>query len=241
MGTTAGGPPRPAPRGAGRVGDTAGRAARPRPSAGGSGRPDRRPPVLGSVVVTAAALVLAACGTGGDDATPATAPTAATNGVAGMGREAGAGMSVDAPRVPPVFGYHDGERVFFIHTEVSDAKIAGLLEQMMGSPVPVVESLARLPDGTLGAVYVFTNGVKPEDTPLGPLNFQPDVFDSAPGDDDYSPLRQIVEVTWNDGSQPEVLTAVQEITAAESAGRLTLEPTGVVVNAPLLTWPGGRR
>lgn len=159
-----------------------------------------------------------------------------------MGGEAAMGaMSPDAPRVPPVFGYYDGEPIAFIHTEVSDPAIAQALEGMMGSPVPTVASLAEVPEGARGVVYVFTNGIVPDDTPAGPLGFQPDVFDSAPGDDDYTPLREIVEVTWTDQAQARLLTAAADIRTAADDGTVTLERTGVVVNAPLLTWPGGQR
>lgn len=149
-------------------------------------------------------------------------------------------MSIDAPRVPPVLGYYDGEHIAFIHTEASDPVIAQVLQGMMGSPVLVVTSLADVPDPVRGTVYVFANGVVPEDTPVGPIGFQPDVFDSAPGDD-YTPLREVVEVTWNDDAQAELLTSAAEIQAAEADGRLNLEDTGVVVNTPFLTWPGGQR
>lgn len=209
------------------------------PRAQRSGQQRRRLALVG--VVTALALLGAACGTGDEPTlTQPTSPGAGAtspDGMDGGGRQ----MDADAPRVPPVFAYYDGERVFFIHTEVSDPKIADALRSMMGSPVPVVARLAQVPDGVLGDVYVFTNGVKPQDTPLGPLNFQPDVFDSAPGDEDYTPLRRIVEVTWSEGSQARVLKSVDEITRAQAAGELTLKPTDVVVNAPLLTWPGGQR
>lgn len=150
-------------------------------------------------------------------------------------------MSPDAPRVPPVFGYHDGKPIAFVHTEVSHPTIAGILEDMMGSPVPVVASLADVPDKARGDVYVFTNGVVPDDAPAGPLGFQPDVFDRAPNEDGYTPLVEIVEVTWENQAQAQLLTAVDEIAAAEADGDLTMERTGVVVNAPLLTWPGGQR
>jgi hypothetical protein len=214
-------------------------AARPGRSA--ARRPRSRRFTLGAVLA-AGALVLAACGSGTDDPTvsapdnPATAATEEQTG--GAMTE---GMNADAPRVPPVFAYYDGEEIFFIHTEVSDETIAQALQQMMGSPVPVVPALADVPDEAQGDVFVFTNGVKPDDTPLGPLGFQPDVFDSAPGDAEYTPLRRIVEVTWSAGAEPEVLTSVEQIQQAQSAGRLTLKPTGVVVNAPFLTWPGGQR
>ncbi|HEX2028115.1 MAG TPA: hypothetical protein VHF25_08975 [Nitriliruptorales bacterium] len=154
----------------------------------------------------------------------------------GMGQ-----VAADAPRVPPVFGYYDGEPIAFIHTEVSDPIIARLLGSMMGSPVPVVPALAKAPDETVGTVYVFTNGIVPRDTPAGPIGFQPDVFDSAPGDETYSPLREIIVVTWTDQDRARVLTTAGEVEAAAADGSTILEPTGVVVNMPLLTWPGGGR
>lgn len=153
----------------------------------------------------------------------------------------GGGMNVDAPRVPPVFAYYDGAEIAFIHTEVSDPVIAQVLEGMMGSPVPVVESLAAVPDEARGTVYVFTNGIVPQDTPAGPVGFQPDVFDSAPGDEDYTPLREIVQVTWTDEADAQLLTTAEEVQAAEAADRVELQDTGVVVNAPFLTWPGRQR
>lgn len=61
-----------------------------------------------------------------------------------------------------------------------------MLTAMMGSPVLIVPSLARVPAEALATVYVFSNGVTP-DGPRGPLGFQPDVFDSAPGDEAHSP------------------------------------------------------
>jgi hypothetical protein len=150
-------------------------------------------------------------------------------------------MTADAPRVPPVFGYYGGEGVFFIHTETSDADIASTLEEMMGSPVPVVESLAETPEDARSAVYVFTNGVVPDDTSSGPLGFAPDVFDTAPGDEEYTPLRELMLVTWSVADDARVLTSVQEVLDAEASGELDIEDTGIVVNMPLLTWPGGQR
>jgi hypothetical protein len=158
------------------------------------------------------------------------------------GDEGGMGMmSPDAPRLPAVFAYHDGEEIAFVHPEVSDPDIADVLSGMMGSPVPVVEALADVPEQARGTLYVFTNGLVPSDTPTGPLGFQPDVFDSVPGDATYTPLREIVMVTWQDESDARLLTSTEEVEAAGADGLVTLEPSGVVVNAPVLTWPGGQR
>jgi hypothetical protein len=212
------------------------------------------------LVLTAitAMLVLAACSGGDDPAVSAPPAQTAQDQAADASpqaeqaetdddmAESGMGgdmedMAADAPRIPPVLGYYGGEQVFFIHTEASDSQIAQTLEGMMGSPVPVVESLAEVPDDARSPVYVFTNGVTPTDTPAGPLGFQPDVFATAPGDEDYTPLRELLLVTWAEDAQPRVLTSAQEVTDAEAAGEVSVERPGVVVNIPLLTWPGGQR
>lgn len=150
-------------------------------------------------------------------------------------------MAADVPRVPPVFGYYADREVFFIHTEASDPEVARTLEGMMGSPVPAVPSLADVPEDARANVYVFANGLRPRGTPAGPLGFQPDVFDSAPADPEYTPLREIVFVVWADEGEARLLTSAEEIHDAEAAGEVSLDESGVVVNMPLLTWPGGER
>lgn len=193
------------------------------------------------VVIAAVTLGVGVWWTYGLDRGPDMTAGAATTSMGDMTGDDMAMSSPEAPRIPPVFAYYRGEPIAFVHTEVSDVEIAGVLEGMMGSPVPVVASLADLPEAARGTVYVFTNGLTPADTPAGPLGFQPDVFTRVPGDDGYTPLVEIVEVTWTDPSQATLLASVDQITAAESDGAVTSNRSGVVVNAPLLTWPGGQR
>jgi hypothetical protein len=141
-------------------------------------------------------------------------------------------------RLPPVAVYYDGEEIFMVHPEASDPDIADALTEMMGgSPVLVVPELAGVPEAARADVYVFANGLEG----MGPLGFQPDVFSSAPGDEDYSPLRTIVEVTWHDEDEARELRSADEVEAAAEAGELELTETDVVVNMPVLTWPGGER
>ncbi len=157
----------------------------------------------------------------------------------GMEEMGGPGME-DAPTIPPVHGYYDGQDVLFVHTEASDQQVADMLTGMMGSPVLVVPQLADVPGSALATVYVFTNGVQP-DGPRGPFGFQPDVFDSAPGDDAYSPLRALNLVSWRDAGAAEVVRSAEEAVAAIDDGRLSVERPGVIVNMPFLIWPGGER
>lgn len=141
------------------------------------------------------------------------------------------------PSVPFVQGYAEGQEVSFIHTEVSDSKVAQTLTGMVRSTVLVVPSLAQAPDALLNNVYVFTNGVRGR----GPLGFQPDIFDSTPKDANYSPLRRLNLVTWKEGHDTRELKAMPELREAEAKGELTISQPGIVVNMPMLTWPGGRR
>lgn len=140
-------------------------------------------------------------------------------------------------RLPTVKGFYDGQEVTFVHTEASDTKVANRLTGMVSSPVLVVPELGNVPDSALGNVYVFANGVKG----AGPLGFQADVFDSAPTDPIYSPLRELNLVTWTSGVHARVLASAGEIQAAAREGEIRISRSGIVLNMPFLTWPGGHR
>jgi hypothetical protein len=138
---------------------------------------------------------------------------------------------------PPVTGYTEGQQVQFSHTEASDPKIAELLTEMKSSPVLVVPALAQAPESMLANVFVFKNGVRGG----GPLGFQPDIFDNPPGTAGYSPLRRLNLVGWKDGTSARELKSAAAVKEAEAKGELAIEQPGVVVNMPMLTWPGGQR
>ncbi|MBI2320089.1 MAG: hypothetical protein HYU75_24585 [Betaproteobacteria bacterium] len=139
--------------------------------------------------------------------------------------------------VPPVDGFTEGQAIRFIHTEASDPQVAALLTKMKGSPVLVVPELAKVPKELLANVYVFKNGVKGN----GPFEFQPDVFDNPPGMKGYRPLRAVNLVTWKNEAAARELRSAAEVKKAIDGGELVVEQPGVVVNMPLLTWPGGNR
>ena len=151
---------------------------------------------------------------------------------------ASGGMDAKAPgSVPPGRAYLDGQEIYFIHTEVSDADVAKLLSDMMKSPVIHVPALSQVPATALADVYVFKNGVKG----MGPLGFQPDIFDNPPGSVGYSPLRRLTLVTWQDPAGARELKSLVDLRSAESRVEVTLEKAPVVINMPFVTWPGGKR
>lgn len=146
-------------------------------------------------------------------------------------------MAARVPRFPPVRGFGDGGVVFFIHSESSDPKISEVLSLMMGSPVITVPELSKVPDALLANVYVFKNGGKG----MGPLGFQPDIFDHLPGSPGYRPLRRISFVTWKNPAMGHELKSAGKLMQARAKGELHIERTNVVVNMPMLMWPLGRR
>lgn len=135
--------------------------------------------------------------------------------------------------VPPVDGFMEGQRIRFIHTEASDPEVAGLLTKMKGSPVLTVPSLAKAPAEMVATVYVFTNGVPGE----GPFKFQPDVFDSPPGQAGYTPLRALALVSWKDPQTARELKSAEEVRQALAQGAIAIKQPGVVINMPMITWP----
>ncbi len=181
--------------------------------------------LLAAFAVALLVFAFAACG-GDDNESRAT-------GGGGMGS-----MSASAEgQLPAVGGFYDGQRVMFVHPETSDAKVGKVLTEMMASPVVVVPELGDIPDRALADNFAFQNGVRGD----GPFGYQPDVFDSAPGDEGYSPLRALHLVSWKKGAKARVLRSVKEVKGAEEAGDLTVDSTEVVVNMPFVKWPGGSR
>lgn len=207
--------------------------------------------VIGFIVVTLAACGSAETGEQQEQTEKASANTGTTDTTAGATTEAAAmggemeatgmdgGMTIpnNVPRLPPVMAYYEGEEIFFVHPEASDKETADLLTNMMGSPVLVVPELEQVPEEALSKVYVFTNGIKGD----GPLGFQPDVFDSAPGDENYSPLRRLYLVTWKDEGEAREIKTLRGVIEARESGEVEIERQDTVINEPFLTWPGGQR
>lgn len=180
-----------------------------------------------------AAVLLAAC----SEPAPAPTPEPGQTPTAMAGMRVTPGQRGTGDLAPLVRGLYKGMEVTFIHTEASDPQVANMLTSMMGPQVLLVPGLSQSPEGALANVYVFTNGVLGG----GPFGFQPDVFDTVPSDEGYSPLRKVNMVTWQSGRQPQELRSVQDLRAAESAGEVRIAATGTVVNMPILEWPGGHR
>lgn len=54
-------------------------------------------------------------------------------------------------------------------------------------------------------------------------------------------FRTLNLVTWQDERSARELRSAAEVRAAEGRGDVTVRRPGVVVNMPMVTWPGGQR
>jgi len=147
-------------------------------------------------------------------------------------------FNVDVPVIMPIIdGYYKGNMVYFVHTEISDSAMADMMSKMINFPTLHVPELKNISEDQMAKVYVFTNGV-PGSEPYGggPFMFQIDVFDSIPGQAEYSQFRIPYLVTWNDDAKSRILTSESAILKAESGGEITIEKSTFVVNAPMITW-----
>ena len=147
-------------------------------------------------------------------------------------------FNVNVPiTIPMIDGYYNGEKVFFIHTEFSTSDMANAASMMINFPTLHASELQEISSEETGKMYAFTNGV-PGTGPYGggPFMFQIDIFDSIPGQPEYSQLRVVHLVTWNDGSTPRILTSVDELLQAQINDELTIQMTDIVVHAPMIIW-----
>jgi len=140
------------------------------------------------------------------------------------------------PKVLPlVRGFTDGNEVFYITTEVSDEKLANYLSNLSNSRVVYTPALKYTPAQSLANIYEFTNGIKGS----GPDGFQPNVADSQPGNNKYSPLWKVNLVTWNNSTTPRELTSEDDIVNAFKNKELTIKLTDIIVNCPFVQWKDG--
>ncbi len=138
--------------------------------------------------------------------------------------------------IPLVRGLYDGKDVFYVTTEASDSGAASVLTNFTNFPVTFAPSLTKTPPTASANIYLFKNGVKG----AGIMGFQSQVVDSIPGDAKYSPLWRVNIVEWKDTTSATILGSDDEVLAAASNGKVTITPTNVVVNCPIVQWDGNK-
>ena len=126
-------------------------------------------------------------------------------------------------------GYVNGKIAYFIATDASDSQIAASITNNTGFKVNFAPNLASTPESARQQGYVFVNGIKTSESPMG---FQLGVATALPGEKGYSPLSQLNFVTWNTNASPRILKSAAEIMAADKNGELSIAKTSIVINSP---------
>ena len=143
--------------------------------------------------------------------------------------------------IPLLRGLYDGKDILLITTEVSDKIMKDQIGNFTGYPVNYAANLTMSQD--IGNLWIFKNGVKGP----GLMGFQANVVDSIPGDSKYTPLWRVSVVEWkntttgaNATATPSILGSDDTIAKAASKGQITITPTKVVVNCPIVHWGGNK-
>ncbi|CAN5161755.1 hypothetical protein BH11PSE10_BH11PSE10_17040 [soil metagenome] len=134
--------------------------------------------------------------------------------------------------VPVLSGWFEGEEVFYITTDVSHADVAQAkganFAPRLADALPVGKPVPGQPS-SVDKVYAVTNFQ------------QASIFASAPfpmgstsRDTAYSPLWQMVKVSWTAGSTPQTLKSEEAVLAAADRGAVVLVSTRVVLNCPIV-------
>jgi len=141
--------------------------------------------------------------------------------------------------IPLMSGLYDGKPVSFITTEVSDKAMKDQMGNFTGSPVNYAPNLTKAQN--IGDLWIFKNGVKG----AGLMGFQVTVFNSIPGDPAYTPLWRVNLAEWKtttgtNATTPTILGSDDIIGNAVKKGQITVTPTNVVVNCPIVQWGGNK-
>ncbi len=191
------------------------------------------------------AMVLTACGGGIASAPtrtprPATPtpipPTSTPQAVSGAGQIEEKVLVADvldyaltSDQWPGAFGFvtfrlhqalHNGEPIYYIRTDASDPTFAeenGLVH------VPLLNVVAGSPD-LANPLYMFDGDRTP-------------VIGAAPGDEAYSSLFQIHQVSVADDAL--TLDSAETVEQAAADGAATVETKSIYVNYPVVKWSGG--
>lgn len=155
--------------------------------------------------------------------------------LAGCAAPTRSGLPASLPEtinLPLIQGWFDGRKAYYVTTDISDAAMAAMVGgnhvPRLANALPPEPKIPGAPSST-DRIYVFPNGDQANVLPSAPEPLGPGNTSNA-----YSPLWQIVKVTWNPNVPAVLLKSEQDVLEAEDAGRVTVEPTRIVVNCPVV-------
>ncbi len=139
-------------------------------------------------------------------------------------------------KIPLHQGFFDSNPVYYIITDSNDKQTAYSISQNQKWKVELAPALSNIPNQALAYVYIFTNGINGNGTD----GFQNNVFSNSAAQKDYSPIRTIINVSWNIGRTPEILDSMKKILDANMTGKVRLTSSSAIMNMPQIIWPDGK-
>jgi ABC-type glycerol-3-phosphate transport system substrate-binding protein len=168
-------------------------------------------------VVAVLSLAAAACSKSTKSPTAtSSSPTAS----ASASESAAAIPTATTITLPVTYGFYDGHVDTMLSTDVSNKAQATALH------VNYSAAMLTQAAGTYPSLFRVSGRAAAG---------QPQVFGSEPGKPDYSPLWQEITVTWKLGVTPVLLTKDDQVRELAGKGMLTLTPTPIVLNCPIVT------
>ena len=149
---------------------------------------------------------------------------------------------IDPPEkahLPLLRGWFEGQEVLYVTTDASDADMA---RAKHANYAPLLANALPDPQASTSSGMQRMQRLGATDRVYGTTNFeQASVFASAPRPvgpanayTAYSPLWQLVQVTWVDATQARTLRSEEEVLDAQDKGQITLQITRVVLNCPII-------
>lgn len=167
------------------------------------------------VFAVSIALAGAACSSSSKTA----APTTSSGSPGSSGSSPATVPSATTIDQPVTYGYYDGHVDTMLSTDVSN-KNEAKAKHINYSGALLLQSAGKFP-----SLYEVSGTAAPG---------QALVFSSEPGENDYSPLWHEITVKWNAAAKPVVLTSDNQINTLAGKHELTITPTGVVLNCPIV-------
>ena len=120
---------------------------------------------------------------------------------------------------PAFHGYYDGHKDTFLNTDVSDKTQAAEMH------INYSAVLKAVPMSATSEIYLVQGNAAAGQIP---------VFGSEPGEASYTPLWHEMMVTWKAGVTPVLLVKDDQIKALAGKGQLTMTPTHIILNCPIV-------
>nr|WP_298147404.1 hypothetical protein [uncultured Pseudomonas sp.] len=133
--------------------------------------------------------------------------------------------------LPLLMGWFDGQKVYYITTDSSDAQMAAAMHAnfvpRLANALP--EQPGPHPLATYDRIYKFVGREQPSVLPSIPQPLGAGNQDIA-----YSPLWHLYTVRWNPGQSARELRSADQVLSAQEQGQISIEATGIIVNCPVV-------